>query len=458
MDIYPRSRAFILESIKKKPLLCTKANWNEIIPIEISDEFYSSIYHQIQFFNRMQFLTITEICSILGISSKTFYKILGGEEQDNVDKYEEEDMEDEEEDIEDKEEVAEDDEREAGRPPLVNDEEEALLLQQILECQQHGNCMTPREARRWLQQVVFNRGKVVALNRQWWYNFKEKHDRILKIMKIHSLEYKRFEVTEEQVVDYFRRLTNELAKCPYPPIIINIDETGFISRPCKNKSKYCVFRKDCNTHPCYNDCNDGYHVSVLAAVTLSGISLKPLLISQTEKPPKVVRDSPLGNTFSWYCTKSGYLNANAMIYWIKEILVPYLTYISSTIDFEITPLLLFDNLRSHLTDEVLQLLQDNNVRICCLPPHSSHILQVLDLSFFGAMKSEFATCEATNFDKSQKMACKIEKILKAYHFASFPTIIISGWKESGIDVTYSDSKIVKYHIKQDYIISKLIKH
>ena len=97
-----------------------------------------------------------------------------------------------------------------------------------------------------------------------------------------------------------------------------------------------------------------------------------------------------------------------MIYWIKEILVPYLPYISSTIDFEIRPLLLFDNLRSHLTDEVIQLLQDNNFTICCLPPHRSHILQVLGLSFFGAMKSEFATCEATNFDKSQKMACKIE--------------------------------------------------
>ena len=341
---------------------------------------------------------------------------------------------------------------------MVGDDEEELLLNQILACQQHGNCMTPREARRWLEQVVFNHGKVITLTRQWWYNFKGKYDDILKVMKIHSLEYKRFEVTKEQVIDYFERLKVELAKCPFPPVIINLDETGFISRPNKNKAKYCVFRKDCNTHPCYSDCNDGYHVSVLAAVTLSGISLKPLLISQTEKPPKIVTDSILGNTFSWYYTESGYLNAGAMIYWIKEILIPYLEIITSTCDFEITPLLLFDNLKSHLTDEVIELLQMNNIRTCPLPPHSSQILQVLDLTFFGPMKSEFASCEATIFDKKQKMACKIERILKAYHFASFPTIIISGWKESGIDLSYSNGRIIKYNINQDYIISKLIKH
>lgn len=139
---------------------------------------------------------------------------MGREKQYNDDKYEEEDMEDE-------EEVAEDDLKKVGRPQLVNDDEEALLLQQILVCQQHGNCMTPREARWWLEQVVFNRGKVVTLNRQWWYNFKEKYDRILKVMKIHCLEYRRFEVTKEQVVDDFGRLSEELAKCPFPPIIIN---------------------------------------------------------------------------------------------------------------------------------------------------------------------------------------------------------------------------------------------
>lgn len=78
-------------------------------------------------------------------------------------------------------------------------------------------------------------------------------------MKIHPLKYKRSEVTEEQVIEYFGRLKMELAKCFFPHGKL-IDETGFISRPCKNKSKYCVFCKDCNTHPCHNDCNDDYHV------------------------------------------------------------------------------------------------------------------------------------------------------------------------------------------------------
>lgn len=86
-------------------------------------------------------------------------------------------------------------------------------------------------------------------------------------------------------------------------------------------------------------------MSVVAAVTLCGTDLTPLLISTTQNPPKDVRDSTLGNKFLWFQTKSGYLNSRAMIFWIKNILIPYLDSSSSTIDKEISPLLLFDNLK-----------------------------------------------------------------------------------------------------------------
>lgn len=66
-----------LENIEKNPNLREKMNWHEIIPTKISDEVYSAIYHQKQFFNHMQILRITYACSILGIFSKTFYTILG---------------------------------------------------------------------------------------------------------------------------------------------------------------------------------------------------------------------------------------------------------------------------------------------------------------------------------------------------------------------------------------------
>ena len=56
------------------------------------------------------------------------------------------------------------------------------------------------------------------------------------------------------------------------------------------------------------------------------------------------------------------------------------------------------------------------------------------------------------------MACKIEKILKAYYISSYPTIIIAGWEESGFNLIYSEGIIIKYSFNEMRVISKLIKH
>lgn len=95
---------------------------------------------------------------------------------------------------------------------------------------------------------------------------------------------------------------------------ILIDESGFIRRPLKNKSKNYVFRKDCPTHPYFSDFTDGNHISVVARVILSGIALTLLLIWTTQHHPKVVRNSPIGNKFLWYCTNNDYLNEEVMLY------------------------------------------------------------------------------------------------------------------------------------------------
>lgn len=52
-------------------------------------------------------------------------------------------------------------------------------------------------------------------------------------------------------------------------------------------------------------------------------------------------------------------------------------------------ILLFDNYHSHLSPEVIQMFRSHNVRCITLPPHSTHILCVLDTSVFGGVKKKF---------------------------------------------------------------------
>ncbi|XP_066540082.1 uncharacterized protein [Hoplias malabaricus] len=58
------------------------------------------------------------------------------------------------------------------------------------------------------------------------------------------------------------------------------------------------------------------------------------------------------------------------------------------------PLLLnFDGHKSHLAPEVIEAAKREDV-LLCLPPHCSHVLQPLDVGFFGLLKAEFAKVAA----------------------------------------------------------------
>ena len=83
-------------------------------------------------------------------------------------------------------------------------------------------------------------------------------------------------------------------------------------------------------------------------MTLSGIALPPFLISTTQNPTSEVENSKI-----------------VMLYWIKQILIP------------------------HVTHNVTHFLQSQNIRVLSIPPHSSHLLQILDISFFGIMKKSY---------------------------------------------------------------------
>lgn len=45
-----------------------------------------------------------------------------------------------------------------------------------------------------------------------------------------------------------------------------------------------------------------------------------------------------------------------------------------------------DNLSSHISVDVLNACDKNNIRFICLPPNSTHLMQPLDVAFFHPMK------------------------------------------------------------------------
>ena len=51
-------------------------------------------------------------------------------------------------------------------------------------------------------------------------------------------------------------------------------------------------------------------------------------------------------------------------------------------------LLVMDRHQSQVDPELVQAAEREGVFLLCLPPHTSHILQPLDVSFFGSLKED----------------------------------------------------------------------
>lgn len=150
-----------------------------------------------------------------------------------------------------------------------------------------------------------------------------------------------------------------------------------------------------------------------------------------------------------------------MKYYLEKILIPYLNFIKKDLNQEdkekFSPLIICDNLKAHLTDNIKHLLVQNGIRIITIPPHSSHLLQPLDLSFHGVMKKEYDLHQPIIFTNVDKFSRKIECILKAYHSASFPSTIIAGWEKSGIIIKFKSGIPSGFYLDKDSILSKVSK-
>ena len=74
---------------------------------------------------------------------------------------------------------------------------------------------------------------------------------------------------------------------------------------------------------------------------------------------------------------------NYFLAWMKKIFLKYAV--------PERPLLLLTNgHKTHVNIDVIDLCRENNITLFCLPPHTTHALQPLDVAVFKSLKDSFA--------------------------------------------------------------------
>jgi len=105
-------------------------------------------------------------------------------------------------------------------------------------------------------------------------------------------------------------------------------------------------------------------------------------------------------------TPKGWINTESFRFWVKNIFIKNIPPVRPI-------LLLFDGHGSHIDFQTSKICKENEIELLCLPPHTSHLIQPLDVGVFGPMKQAYRReCDLNStslFNAGTKQAKTIDK-------------------------------------------------
>ena len=162
-------------------------------------------------------------------------------------------------------------------------------------------------------------------------------------------------------------------------LIFNVDETGIsvVHKPGKVVGK--LGRRNVYS---ITSAERGKTHTILACVSAAWNVLPPMMVYPRKKcvPDKFKEGYVPGTLFK--TSESRWMNAELYLEWFRFFLqqIPPLRLI----------LLIQDGRGSHVSIELIELARANNIHLLCLPAHTTHVLQPLDVGVFKSFKGNFS--------------------------------------------------------------------
>ncbi len=124
------------------------------------------------------------------------------------------------------------------------------------------------------------------------------------------------------------------------------------------------------------------HITLLCCASAAGIPHPPMIIYSKSFPGGQYRfEGPEDALYAR--SESGWIDTDLFLAWLRKIFLQYVVA-------ERPVLLLTDGHKTHITIDVIDVCRENNITLFCLPPHTTHALQPLDVAVFKSLKDSFA--------------------------------------------------------------------
>lgn len=280
---------------------------------------------------------------------------------------------------------------------------------------------------RWRARHPFNKDTKMA-GEDWLANFMKKHK--FSVRKPEATSIARAMGFNKPSVDRFFNIVRELReKYKFPASsIFNADESGLSTVP--NKLPMVISLRGSRRVSKIVTAERGKNVTIICCISATGFYLPPFLIFARKRMlPELVERAPPGT--AGHCSDNGWSNEGTFSSFLKHF------YLHVKPNKESPALLILDNHKSHITLEAILYCREKNIIMVGLPPHTSHRLQPLDVSFFGPLKTYYSqACD--NFMVTHPGQAITDKnigelLSTAYFKAATVGNAVNGFKECGIE-------------------------
>ncbi|KAL8284538.1 hypothetical protein RB600_009104 [Gaeumannomyces tritici] len=129
---------------------------------------------------------------------------------------------------------------------------------------------------------------------------------------------------------------------------------------------------------------------MVECISGTGVTLNPLIIFKGKSVQQQWFPTEKGPWEDWkfHATDNGWITDDTALFWLSEVFIPAVCPVRKDARKE-AKLLILDGHGSHVTPEFMAACLDNNIYLLYLPPHTSHVLQPLDLAIFSPLKTAY---------------------------------------------------------------------
>ena len=269
-----------------------------------------------------------------------------------------------------------------GAPFVFSDAEEQSFVDHIVKVAEWGFPFDYMDMRLMAKHYLDKKGVIVKKfvnntpSPEWADRFVKRHS-ALRVRICQNIKRARAEVSAQVVKNFFSNLADTIEAAGNPPEshIFNYDETNLSDNPGVKK---CVFKR-ATKHPERIKDSTKTAISVMYCGSASGEMSPPYVVYKAENLWSTwTEDGPEGARYNR--SKSGWFDSCTFADWYINHFTPHIRRMEGK------KILIGDNLSSHFSQEVLKSAEENNVSFVCLPANSTHLLQPLDVAFYGPLK------------------------------------------------------------------------